>query len=116
MAARKTSESKEVVVEEKVVNGEVVLDEDDVWNDLVTENVVPPLKVRGIVLHQPTKDQVDRWRNAKTVEEGERALFGDQYDAIHELFSNQPEYVWDNFNVKYLAHMFGIGDVESLKK
>lgn len=92
------------------------LDEDDIWADLVSENVVPPLKVKGIVLPQPTKEQVDRWRLATTAEEGERALFGDQYEAIHALFKSQPEYIWENFNVKYLKHMFGAGDSNELGK
>lgn len=92
------------------------LDPDDIWSDLVTENAVPPMKVKGIVLEQPTKEQVDKWRQATTPEEGERALFGDQYEAIHALFKPMPEYVWENFNIKYLKHMFGAGDETVLGK
>ena len=92
------------------------LDEDDLWSQLVGENVVPPMKVKGVVLPQPTKAQVDKWRLATNAEEGERALFGDQYDAIHEIFASQPEYVWENFNVLYLKHMFGAGDETQLGK
>lgn len=92
------------------------LDEDDIWSQLVSENAVPPMKVKGIVLHQPTKKQVDAWRVSQTAEEGERALFGDQYDAIHALFVNQPEYVWENFNLAYLKHMFGTGDEAQMGK
>lgn len=89
---------------------------DDIWGELVSENVVPPLVVKGIVLPQPTKAQVDVWRVATNVTEGEKALFGDQYDAIHELFRDQPEYVWENFNIKYLKHMFGAADDSTLGK
>lgn len=91
------------------------LDADDIWDELVSENVVPPMKVRGIVLEQPSVTQVEAWRAAKSAEEGERALFGDQYDAIKKLFADQKEYVWENFNIAYLKHMFGIGDDEGLK-
>jgi hypothetical protein len=91
-------------------------DDDDIWSELVSENAVPPLKVKGVVLPQPTKEQVDKWRLSTTAEEGERALFGDQYDAIHAIFKDQPEYVWENFNLKYLKHMFGTGDDSQLGK
>lgn len=101
-------ESKPVKVE--------ALDEDDIWSELVSTNIVPPLKVKGVVLHQPTKEQIDKWRVAANVEEGERALFGDQYEAIHAIFKSEPEYVWENFNVKYLKHMFGAGDETQLGK
>lgn len=92
------------------------LDADDIWSELVSTNAVPPMKIKGIILPQPTKAQVDAWRVATTAEEGEKALFGEQYEAIHSLFRDQPEYVWENFNVKYLAHMFGTGDEAQLGK
>jgi hypothetical protein len=95
---------------------EAALDEDDVWAELISANVVPPLKVKGVVLPQPTKAQVDAWRLATTAEEGERALFGDQYDEIHAIFTDQPEYIWENFNLKYLSHMFGSGDEAQMGK
>lgn len=107
MAASKSS-TKPVEVSE--------LDEDDVWSKLISENAIPPLKVKGIVLRQPTKEQVDRWRQATNPEEGERALFGDQYDAIHAVFKNEPEYIWENFNVLYLKHMFGVSEEVALGK
>lgn len=92
------------------------LDADDLWSELITENAVPPMKVKGIIIPQPTKKQVDAWRVAQTAEEGERALFGDLYDEIHALFVDQPEYVWENFNLKYLRHMFGTSDDEQMGK
>ncbi|MEC4857160.1 hypothetical protein R2325_16420 [Mycobacteroides chelonae] len=82
---------------------------------LQTENEVPDLVFKGLVLKEPTKSQIDKWRSATTVEEGERALFGDQYDAVHEVFDNEPQHVWENFNVLYLKHMFGTAGEEDLK-
>ena len=87
---------------------------DEIWAKLQTENHVPPLAFNGLTLHEPTKTQIDAWRAATTIEEGERALFGDQYDAVHELFDNLPVHIWENFNVLYLKHMFGT-DGEDLK-
>jgi hypothetical protein len=88
---------------------------DEVWAKLQTENHVPPLEFKGLTFLEPTKRQIDAWRNAKTVEEGERALWGDLYDAVHELFNDQPQHVWENFNVLYLKHMFGTAGEEDLK-
>lgn len=98
MAASTRSKATEAEADEPV---------DEVWAKLQTENHIPPLVVKGITLVEPTKTQIDAWRNAKTVEEGERALFGDQYDAVHELFDNEKQHVWANFNALYLNHMFG---------
>lgn len=100
-----------VVSAPAVVNVEEV---DEVWAKLQSENHVPPLKFKGLSLSEPTKNQIDAWRVAKDAEEGERALWGDQYDAVHELFDNLPVHVWENFNVLYLRHMFGT-DGEDLK-
>jgi len=89
--------------------------EDSVWAKLQSENHIPPLEFQGISLKEPTKRQIDAWREAKTNEEGERALFADQYDAIHALFNDQPSHVWENFNTLYLKHMFGTTGDEDLK-
>lgn len=107
MAARSTkAATQESEAEEPV---------DELWAKLQTENHIPPLEFAGITLREPTKRQIDAWRNAKNVEEGERALFGEQYDAIHELFDDQPVHIWENFNVLYLKHMFGTTGDEELK-
>lgn len=92
----------------------VELDSDDYWTELTTENVVPPMKIKGIVLEQPTVERMEKWRSAANIEEGERALFGEHYEAIKELFREQPNFVWENFNKKYLEHMFGV-DGDDLK-
>jgi hypothetical protein len=94
------------------------LDPDDVWAELSTANAVPPLKVAGIVLQPPTREQIRDWEKAgiaRDAEAGERALFGDQYDAIQALFAGKPNYMWENFNRKYLSHFFGVEDDSALK-
>ena len=88
---------------------------DSVWEKLQSENHVPPLEFKGLVFTEPTKRQIDNWRKATTVEEGERALFGDQYDAVHAVFDDEPQHVWENFNVLYLKHMFGTAGEGDLK-
>jgi hypothetical protein len=88
---------------------------DEIWAKLQTENHVPPLKFKGITLVEPSKTQIDAWRAATSVEDGERALFGDQYDAVHALFDPLPQHIWENFNVMYLKHMFGTAGEEDLK-
>jgi hypothetical protein len=88
---------------------------DEVWNKIQTENSIPPLEFNGITLEPPTKKQIEAWRAATNIEEGERALFAEQFDAIHELFDNAPNYMWENFNVLYLKHFFGTGDESDLK-
>lgn len=90
-------------------------DEDDVWVTIESENYVPPMKVKGIVLHQPTARQVTEWRAATTIEGGEKALFGDQYANIHKVFDDEPVYKWENFNIAYLKHMFGTAGDDALK-
>ncbi|OQW34510.1 MAG: hypothetical protein A4E20_10850 [Nitrospira sp. SG-bin2] len=93
------------------------LDADDYWNEIVSENVVPPMKVKGIVLEQPTVTRMDLWREAGVKGDGvagEKALFGDNYEAIKNLFKDEPEYRWENFNRAYLRHMFGV-DGDDLK-
>ena len=94
----------------------VELDADDIWDELVSTNVVPPMKIKGVVLEQPSQRRVEEWRVAANAEAGERALFGDKYDAIKAVFADEKEYVWENFNIKYLQHMFGVGNDEDLKK
>lgn len=96
----------------------VELSPEDVWNDLISENVVPPLVVKGIVLEQPTIDQLaeydaanDRGDNAAA----EKALFAEHRDDLKALFAGEKKYVWDNFVKMYLEHMLGLGDPNSLK-
>lgn len=99
----------------KAVADEAVDEVDEIWAKLQTENHVPPLVIKGITLLEPSKSQIDAWRAATTVEAGEKALFGDQYDAVHELFDKLPQHIWENFNVLYLKHMFGTAGEDSLK-
>lgn len=88
---------------------------DEVWKKLQTENHIPNLEFKSLSLPEPTKGQIDAWRTAETIEAGERALFGDLYQAVHNLFANEAQHVWENFNVLYLKHMFGTAGDEELK-
>lgn len=107
MATSKASTKPAVEAEEA--------EDDEVWAKLQTENYVPPLSFKGLTFVEPSKAQVDTWRSAKSIEEGERALFGDLYDAVHELFDPLPEHIWENFNVLYLKHFFGTAGDDALK-
>lgn len=98
----------------KVV-AEPALDPDDIWAELVSSAVVPPLKVKGIVLEQPTLATVEEWRRTTDEESGQRVLFGDQYDDVRAVFADAPARVFEKFVEKYLTHFFGTGDDESLK-
>lgn len=88
---------------------------DEIWAKLQSENHVPPLTFNGLTLVEPTKTQIDAWRAATSTEEGERALFADKYDAVHEMFDSLPVHVWENFNILYLKHFFGTTGDEDLK-
>lgn len=100
----------------KVVETEDEILDDEVWAKLQTENRIPPLTFRGITLVEPSKRQVDAWRAASTPEDGELALWGAELTKkIHDLFADEPEHVWDNFNLLYLRHFFGIGVDAALK-
>ncbi|OHU64030.1 hypothetical protein BKG85_11410 [Mycobacteroides chelonae] len=88
---------------------------DSVWEKLQTENAIPSLEFQGLKFLEPTQAQVNEWRSASTIEAGERALFGDQYDAVHELFDPLPKHVWENFNTLYLKHFFGAPGDDGLK-
>lgn len=96
----------------KQAEPEAELDADDYWTELVTENAVPPMKVKGIVLEQPTSEVVDKWQAGGMVDD--KLIFGDQFEAIEALFKDQPVYVKRNFNAAYMKHMFGI-EGDSLK-
>ena len=110
MAPRKTVNSDPVQVE---------LDPDDIWAKLNTEEFdVPPLKVRGIVLEQPSLNQVDEYKKALVTQDevaAQKALFGDAYGKVRELFGPKPPMAYEKFLEVYLTHFFGAGDDDSLK-
>ncbi|MGW2666218.1 hypothetical protein ACWCW7_35145 [Nocardia tengchongensis] len=45
--------------------------------------------------------------------EQERILFGENYDAIIELFADQPYEVWREFTVEINRHLFGLSVEEA---
>lgn len=90
----------------------VELDADDYWAELSTENAVPPMKVKGIVLEQPTADVAEKWQDGGMTDE--KLLFGEQYDAVMALFNDEPLFKKKNFYKAYMKHMFGI-EGDSLK-
>lgn len=68
-----------------------------------------PLRVtEDIVLHCPTKKQLELSQSASTEEESNRILIGDQYDALLELFADEPPHRWAEFNKAYLNHFFDV--------
>ena len=78
------------------------------FKELIDSVRVPePLEVApGITLTNPTKKQSNDLMNAKSEEEAQRIIFGDQYEAAMELFDPQPVQVWNAFMEKYNEHFF----------
>lgn len=94
------------------------LGEDDLWNDIITENPVPDIVVKGIRIKQPTKEQVDDWsaRVAAGEADPEKALMPEaDYEALKHAFDKLPLSAWRNFQTKFTNHIFGL-DAGSLGK
>lgn len=120
MATKKNADVKEQTVTRVELDDAVVedLDAADIWNDLVTENPVPDLVVKGIRIKQPTKAQVDEWsrRVAANDADPEKALMPEaDYEALKHSFDNLPLSAWRNFQTRFTNHIFGL-DAESLGK
>lgn len=119
MAAR--AKAKEQAKVDRVELADAVvedLDEADVWNDIVTENPVPDLVVKGIRIRQPTKSQVDEWSRlvAANVVDPEKALLPEgDYEALKHAFDALPLSAWRNFQQRFTNHIFGL-DTETLGK
>lgn len=93
------------------------LAEDDQWNDFITSNPVPSMKVKGIVIPQPTKDQVDEWVKRAGEPDADKILMGeDVYAALQEAFRPLPFSAWRNFQRAFMNQMFGSDDVATLGK
>lgn len=65
-----------------------------------------------LVLPQPTAKQVRAFRAATTEDEQFKALAGDAYSAVMDLFDDQPYDVWRAFTKDYYEHYFGNGAQE----
>lgn len=85
---------------------EETLEDDDYWTQLVTENVIPPMRVKGIVLRQPSAGAVEAWEASGQTDD--KLILGEQHDAIQELFKAEPLSAKKNFYRSYMKHMFGI--------
>jgi hypothetical protein len=57
----------------------------------------------------PTTDQLEELYAAKDKEGRERAMFGDQYDAIKALFKGVNYKAWSKFTDELNDHVFGKG-------
>ena len=77
-----------------------------VFAELQAEVKVPdPLVITPeITLYAPTKKQLRASRDAVDEDASEKALLGDQYEALHDLFNDQPGELWAEFNKRYIAH------------
>jgi hypothetical protein len=95
------------------------LGDDDLWNDLVTENPVPDLVIKGIRIPQPTKKQIEEWGKlvSENAPDAEKALMSPEaYESLSHAFDNLPLSAWRNFQQKFTNHIFGLDDAESLGK
>jgi hypothetical protein len=113
MAARKSAVKDEaektydrISVDEAVVDD---LAEDDRWTDIITKVQVPPYKIKGIVIPQPTKEQVDDWASTTLTDpvKAEKILMGaDAYEKVQELFRSLPQSAYATFQDDFMNHMF----------
>jgi hypothetical protein len=74
----------------------------------------PFVLTEDITIQPLTKAQLDALRKATTDEDIDRARLGESYDAVMEVFANEPFQLWNTFSRKFNEHMFGPGvdDVE----
>lgn len=114
---------KAVPAEDKFARTEIdaavddTLADDDLWNDLVTSNPVPPLKIKGLIIPQPTKAQVDAWSANPNDPDADKILMGDElYAKVQDLFAKLPLSAYRNFQREYMSRMFGVADVGELGK
>lgn len=85
------------------------------YADLLQEARIEPYVLTPAVrIDPPTRKQMRELAAAKSEEDADRALFGDQYDAVINLFDDQPFSAWNKFVVEFREQMFGKGadDVE----
>lgn len=120
MATRKQAAAEEKKAYARTELAEAVdetLGDADLWNDIVSENAVPPLLIKGLEIRQPTKEQVDEWVKNANLPDADRILMGDEvYDKLQELFKPLPLSAYRNFQRHFMDHMFGTSDVDVLGK
>lgn len=94
------------------------LGEDDLWNDIIEENPVPDIVVKGVRIKQPTKEQIDEWSRlvAANAPDPEKVLMPEEdYDQLKHAFDKLPLSAWRNFQTRFTNHIFGL-DPESVGK
>ena len=94
------------------------LGEDDLWNDIVSENPVPDIVVKGVRIKQPTKEQIDEWSKAVAANapDPEKLLMpAEDYEALRHAFDKLPLSAWRNFQNRFTNHIFGL-EAESVGK
>jgi hypothetical protein len=123
MAARKNPAAKDAEkVYERVELNDAIdesLGEDDLWNELVSDNPIPDLVIKGVRIPQPTKEQVEEWGKLVAVNapDAEKALMSaDAYTALSHAFDKLPLSAWRNFQKRFTNHIFGLTEEESLGK
>lgn len=67
---------------------------------LVTEDLEIPV---------PTRDQMVDYSSAETPDDRLRAIYGDHYDEIIDLFNGEPIHIWKAFHEHVLEQFFGKG-------
>lgn len=84
--------------------------------ELQRETAVPDPYVltEDIVIQPLSKAQFLALKKSETEEDGNRAMLGNSYDAVMELFEDKPFQLWTAFSSDLNRHMFGRGvdDVE----
>lgn len=82
--------------------------------ELIDEvDVPPPLVVTSdITVSMPTRSQMTAYYNAETGEDRNRAIFGEHYDAVNELFGSHPAVLWNAFCDRVSEHFFGRGSTK----
>lgn len=62
-----------------------------------------------IRIPMPTWKQIRAYYKAESADERLAILFGDQFDAVNELFDDKPYHVWQRFIRRVNAQVFGSG-------
>lgn len=65
-----------------------------------------------LTLPMPTTKQVRAFRNAVNEDDRLKALVGDHFSELEELFDEQPYDIWQAFLKDYYDHFFGQGSAD----
>jgi hypothetical protein len=78
--------------------------------ELLTEVDAAPYQLtEDIAIPVPTTEQLEKLYAAEDKEGRERAMFGEHYDAIKELFRGVNYKAWSKFTDELNEHVFGKG-------